>query len=138
MKETVLVVPCSGIGKMFGSVSREAALMVVEELRPSATEIMCLGLLVTGDADARAQVIGRPTVTVDGCPQLCARKNVELAGGCVGSSIMVVDVYRQHSELKSQAVTFLDEKGRELAGWVAQSVVKAVDEAQGGGQEHNA
>ena len=32
--ETVVVVPCSGIGKTFGSVSREAAYDLCEDLRP--------------------------------------------------------------------------------------------------------
>lgn len=136
--KSVLVIPCSGIGKVFGSVSREAALKIVEELRPSSTETMCLGLLVTGDEDARQRLIGRPAVTIDGCPQYCARKNVELAGGQVASSILVVDIYRQHSDLKSQSVTFLDDKGLALADWVAQAAIGAVDDVQSGKEASNA
>ena len=30
----IVIVPCSGIGKTYGSVSREAAYTVVEDLRP--------------------------------------------------------------------------------------------------------
>ena len=138
MIKPVLVIPCSGIGKVFGSVSREAALKAVEELGPTRTETMCLGLLVTGDEDARLRLIGRPAVTIDGCPQHCARKNVELAGGQVASSILVVDVYRQHSDLKSQSVTFLDDKGLALADWVAQAVMEAVDDVQSGKEAGNA
>ena len=33
-KTRVVVVPCSGIGKPFGTVSREAAYELCEELRP--------------------------------------------------------------------------------------------------------
>ena len=138
MIKPVLVIPCSGIGKVFGSVSREAALKTVEELRPTSSETMCLGLLVTGDEDARERLSGRPAVTIDGCPQYCARTNVELAGGQVASSILVVDVYRQHSDLKSQSVTFLDDKGLALADWVAQAVMEAVDDVQSGKEAGNA
>jgi hypothetical protein len=34
-EKRVIVIPCSGIGKAFGSVSREAAYVVTEELRPA-------------------------------------------------------------------------------------------------------
>jgi len=137
MANKVLVIPCSGIGKVFGSLSREAALQVVEELRPQQTETMCLSLLVMGDEEARARLQGTQTVTVDGCALACARKNVEMAGGQVARAIMVLDVYRQHRDLKTQAVTVLDEKGQELARWVARETAQAVDALwDGKGEDH--
>ena len=48
----VLVIPCSGIGKVQGLLSREATYFVVDELAPDETDILCLALLVKGDADA--------------------------------------------------------------------------------------
>jgi uncharacterized metal-binding protein len=127
MSTRVLVIPCSGIGKAYGTIGREAALQVVEELRPEQTETMCLSLLVMGDEDARSRLAGRPVVTIDGCALACARKNVELAGGAIGQSIMVLDVYKRHWDLKTQAVTFLDENGLALAHYVAEEAVQAVD-----------
>ena len=38
----VVVVPCSGIGKTYGTVGREAAYELVEELRPENAEIVAL------------------------------------------------------------------------------------------------
>jgi uncharacterized metal-binding protein len=127
MSTRVLVIPCSGIGKAYGTIGRDAALQVVEELRPETTTTMCLSLLVMGDAAAQALLQNTPAVTIDGCALACARKNVAMAGGTVGRAIMVLDVYRQHRDLKTQAVTVLDENGRALAGFVAEDVVKAVD-----------
>ena len=49
-KETVVVVPCSGIGKPFGTVSREAAYDLCEELRPESTRLVALAKLVLGEA----------------------------------------------------------------------------------------
>ncbi len=46
----VVVVPCSGIGKPFGTVSREAAYDLCEELRPESTRLVALAKLVLGDA----------------------------------------------------------------------------------------
>ena len=34
----VVIVPCSGIGKSYGTVTREAAYDVVEDLRPDETQ----------------------------------------------------------------------------------------------------
>ena len=33
----VVIVPCSGIGKTYGTVSREAAYVLTEEIRPEET-----------------------------------------------------------------------------------------------------
>ena len=77
--EQVLVVPCSGIGKAVGTVGREAAYAVIEDLRPLSTDTLCLSLLVMGDEVAQARVRESRCVTIDGCARECARKNVELA-----------------------------------------------------------
>ena len=47
----VMVVPCSGIGKTYGTVSREAAYEVTEDSRPGSTELVALSLLVLGDEE---------------------------------------------------------------------------------------
>ena len=49
----VVIVPCSGIGKTYGSVSREAAYVVTEETRPEDTQLVALSTLVLGDEAAR-------------------------------------------------------------------------------------
>ncbi len=128
MNDKVMVIPCSGIGRVFGSVGREAAYLVVDELRPEQTETVCLSLLVMGDEEARARVKAHPTIAIDGCPKACAQKNIELAGGKVGATVPVFEVYKQHRELKSEAITVLDEKGRLLARLVAEEVSEAVDQ----------
>ena len=71
MSKAILVIPCSGIGKVYGTVGRDAALQVVEDLRPDKTATMCLSLLVMGDEEARMRVQGTQTVTIDGCALAC-------------------------------------------------------------------
>jgi hypothetical protein len=66
----VVIVPCSGIGKTYGTVSREAAYDLVEDLRPDNTQLVALSLLVLGDEAARAAVAASPAITIDGlCDQ---------------------------------------------------------------------
>ena len=67
MSDRVIIVPCSGIGKTYGTVTREAAYVVAEELRPETTTIVPLSLLVLGDEEARAAVQDAQVITMDGC-----------------------------------------------------------------------
>ena len=123
----VMVIPCSGIGKAFGSIGREASYIVVEELRPDQTDTVCLSLLVMGDEETRNRVRGNPCISVDGCAIGCARKNIELAGGKVARSLRVIDTYRQHYEFKPVQVTELDEAGQRLASLLAEEIAQQVD-----------
>src|SRR5512146_3070227 len=94
----VVIVPCSGIGKTFGSVSREAAYDITEELRPATTQMMPLALLVLGDEAARADMQRFPAITIDGCKLACAAKMVRQTGGNIAQEIAVLDAYRRHKE----------------------------------------
>ena len=85
----VLVMPCSGVGKVHGLLSREAAYQVVDELAPEQTEVVCLALLVRGDEETVANVRAHPCLAIDGCGKACAQKNIELAGGQVAGAFQV-------------------------------------------------
>jgi uncharacterized metal-binding protein len=124
----VLVIPCSGIGKPFGTIGREATFTVVDELRPGKAATNCLSLLVMGDPDAERQVRESRCVAVDGCPLECARKNIEIAGGHIDAQVRVMDLLRENKELKPRHVTFLDEDGRKLVAILAERIAEKVDE----------
>ena len=131
-EERVIIIPCSGIGKAFGSVGREAAYVVTEELRPGCTETMCLSLLTLGDVEARRQVRKHPTITIDGCPTACARVNVEQAGAAPAAAFRVFDVFRQHKELWVRSVSDIGKAGEEMARILATDVAAKVDELREG------
>ena len=126
-KETVVVVPCSGIGKPFGTVSREAAYELCEELRPGSTRLVALAKLVLGEASARDLVAKHPAVTIDGCKQKCAAKMVKQSGGTVVREVAVLEVFRRHKDLKPEGVAELNEAGRKLARVLAEEVAKSLD-----------
>jgi uncharacterized metal-binding protein len=125
---TVVVVPCSGIGKSYGTVSREAAYEVTEDLRPESTQLVALSLLVLGDEEARAAVAAHAAVTIDGCKLACAAKMVQESGGQVAQGFAVLDTYRRHREFKPQGIAELNEGGRRLAHALANEITVAVDE----------
>jgi uncharacterized metal-binding protein len=132
----VCVVPCSGIGKTYGSVTREAAYIVVEELRPATAEIIPLSLLVLGDAAAQATVRTAQVITLDGCKLACASVNVRQAGGMVAQEYAVLDFYRRHKDLKPQGIAELNEGGLALARALAQEVAEASDTLMQGAGNH--
>jgi uncharacterized metal-binding protein len=125
--QKVIIVPCSGIGKPYGSVSREAAYEVTEDLRPGQTQLVPLALLVLGDEESRSVVAEYPAVTIDGCKLACAAKMVQQSGGTVAQEIAVLDVYRRNKDLKPQGVTELNEGGQKLAHVLAEEVTTLVD-----------
>lgn len=129
-KRKVVVVPCSGIGKTYGTVSREAAYEVVEEMRPETSQLVALSLLVLGDETARAAVADNPAVTIDGCKLACATKMVEEAGGRLARDFAVLDVYREHRQFRPRGIAELNEGGQQLAHVLAEEVAAAVDVAQ--------
>ena len=132
-EEKVLIISCSGVGKAFGMVGREAMYTVVEDLRPGVTGTLCLSLLTMGDESARAEATSRPTITIDGCPKMCARVNVEAVGGRPAASFKVVDTYRRFRELKPQAIAMPDEAGKQLARALADEVAAEVDRLRAAG-----
>jgi len=127
----VVIVPCSGIGKSYGTVSREGAYRVTEDLRPATTQLVPLSMLVLGDEDAKAQVARAPAITIDGCKLACATKMVAESGGTVAHDLAVLDVFRRHRDLKPSGIAELNEGGRKLAQALAEEVVTLVDELTG-------
>ena len=118
----IKVMPCSGIGKVFGLMAREAALKVTNELNAQVTETACLGHIVTGDVEAKEKIGGSTCITMDGCPALCAAKNVEPAGGIVKAKYRIVDEMKKHRGVNAGTGTTLSEDGWKIADELAEKI----------------
>jgi uncharacterized metal-binding protein len=130
MSETprkVVIVPCSGIGKSYGTVSRVAAYQVTEEDRPDQTLLVPLALLVMGDEDSRTILAESQAITVDGCKLACATKMVEQSGGQVAHEFAVLDVFRRYRDFKPQGIAELNPGGEKLANALAKEIDEVVD-----------
>jgi uncharacterized metal-binding protein len=126
-KSKIIIVPCSGIGKSYGTVSREAAYDVTEDLRPNSTQLVALSKLVLGDEESRITVATNPAITIDGCKLACATKMVKESGGTVFQDIAVLDVYRRYKQFKPQGIAELNLGGQRLARALAEEIVENVD-----------
>lgn len=120
----ILVVPCSGVGKVHGLISREAVYRVTDTLMPGQAATVCLALLVTGDPGTRERVQSHACITVDGCPKLCAQKNVELSGGNVALAVRVYETLKRHRGAQFGSPTTLSEQGWDAVEEVAAEVAE--------------
>ena len=131
-KRKVIIVPCSGIGKSFGSVAREAGYELCDELRPETTQLVALSKLVLGEEQARDRVRQSAAITIDGCKLMCAAKLVKHNGGKVAREVAVLDVYRRHKDLKADGIAELNAAGKQLARVMAEEIAAVVDDLTGG------
>lgn len=128
----VLVIPCSGVGKVHGLLSREAAYLVADELAPGETEVVCLALLLKGDEATLAKVQSHPCIAIDGCGKACAQKNIEIAGGEVAEALQVGRSLTRHRGVQPGDGSVLSEDGWVICGEIAEDVVAAANRNRSG------
>ncbi len=131
MSRKIPVVACSGIGKALGAAAREAAFVLVEDLRPAEAKVVALALLVLGDDEAGREVAGATAVAIDGCKLECAAKGLASAGAGDIRKIAIFDVLRRHRGLKPEGVCDLNPDGMSLARAAAEEGAAIVDELKG-------
>ena len=121
-KKKVGIVACSGEELPEGTVTRLAALRVLEQLRPQDTVTICLPLFLAGGEGDRAFARFYPTIAVDGCELRCAARGTEMYSGKPAASIVVTDLVEQHGLEQPQGARRLDDAGMKAvdltaAGW---------------------
>jgi len=123
----VLVIPCSGVGKVQVLIGREAVYEVTDKRMPGRSDTVCLALLVTGDPETREKVRTHPCITVDGCPKLCAKKNVELSGGNVALAVRVHDALKRYRGSSLGSPTALSDEGWAAVKDIADEIAEAAE-----------
>ena len=83
------IIACSGEELPEGTVSRVAALKVLEELRPEDTVTLCLPLFLAGDERERAFARFYPTIALDGCEKRCAQRSTERYSGQTADGLII-------------------------------------------------
>jgi uncharacterized metal-binding protein len=127
-QKKVGIVACSGEELAEGTVTRLAALKVLEQLRPRDTVTICLPLFLAGGEGDRAFARFYPTIAIDGCDKRCAAKATELYSGKPAAGIVVADLLRDRDIGTARR---LNELGVEAVGWTAEHVVELIDQLLG-------
>lgn len=86
------IISCSGEEIPAGTISRLATRRVLESLRPQSTVTLCLPLFLAGEEQERRFAREHPTITVDGCDKLCAKRGTETYSGQVACSLNLAEI----------------------------------------------
>ncbi len=125
------IVACSGEELAEGTVTRLAALRVLEHLRPGETVTICLPLFLAGGEGDRAFARFYPTIALDGCEERCAARATERHSGRPAASVVVSDLVREAGLPRPQGARRLDAAGRGAVEVTADRVAGLVDELLG-------
>ena len=119
---------CSGEELAEGTVTRLAALKVLEQLRPNDTVTICLPLFLAGGEGDRAFARFYPTIAIDGCEQRCAARATEMYSGKPAASLVVTDLLAEKSLEKPQGCRHLNQAGLQAVDLTATRMAELVDE----------
>jgi uncharacterized metal-binding protein len=126
-EKKVGIVACSGEEIAEGTVTRLAALKVLEELRPDDTVTICLPLFLAGGEGDRAFARFYPTIAVDGCELRCAARATEEHSGKPAASIVVSELVAERGLEAPQGRRNLNQAGEQAVAMTAQQIAGTVD-----------
>jgi uncharacterized metal-binding protein len=126
-KKKVGIVACSGEEMAEGTVSRLAALKVLEQLRPGETVTICLPLFLAGGEGDRAFARFYPTIAIDGCDKRCAARGTEMYSGKPAAGVVVDDMARLMGFSQLGSGRSLNAAGWQTVDAVAGQVASQVD-----------
>jgi len=137
MKKKIGIIACSGESLIGGTLSRAAARIVVEKLRPNQTIILCQPLFMAGNLEKHGGQEERDfaknhrTITIEGCEEECAKIAVNRYSGPPTATIYIQEYIDAHPEVKTNSREDLEEEGIKLAEIIAEDIAKKVDELYG-------
>jgi uncharacterized metal-binding protein len=126
-RKKVGIVSCSGEELAEGTVTRLAALRVLEQLRPADTVTICLPLFLAGGEGDRAFAKFYPTIAIDGCDKRCAARGTEMYSGKPAASIVVTELVSEGGLRKPEGKRRLNEAGQQAVEATAGKVAVLVD-----------
>lgn len=121
------IISCSGEELPEGTISRLAARRVLEGLRPQQTVTLCLPLFLAGEIGERRFAQEHPTITVDGCSKLCAKRGTEQYSGRVSSSLVVSDILGDRIKSCHRSARDADQADEQAVWIVAERIAAEVD-----------
>jgi uncharacterized metal-binding protein len=122
------IVACSGEEMAEGTVTRLAALRVLEELRPADTVTICLPLFLAGGEGDRAFARFYPTIAIDGCEKRCAARATELYSNKPAASIVLGDLLAQRGLPRPQGLRRLTPDSQPAVDALAEAIAAKVDQ----------
>ena len=123
----VAIVACTGMGKALGTVARQVAYKVVDELRPRNTVLICIPSLAAGVGEYKNLLQKYPSIILDGCVERCATKIISKNRGMMRAKVFLPQMIAKYG-LKPQSRTDLGDEGEKLVSKIAEEVAALVDQ----------
>jgi len=122
------IISCSGEECLGGTISRLATRVVLEELKMISTVTLCLPLYLAGGEEERNFAKVFPTISVDGCDKLCAKRSTEKYSGKINGFIDVSKIIGNENALNTKVVRNKDLKDEhfQMLEEVASEIIKAI------------
>ena len=130
-QKKVGIIACSGEEIAEGTVTRLAALRVLEQLRPADTVTICLPLFLAGGEGDRAFAKFYPTIAIDGCEKRCAYRGTEKYSNRPAFGIVVTDLVNEQGLEQPHGCEKLNQAGIHVVEQTAEIVANKVDELLG-------
>ncbi|MCK4279160.1 MAG: hypothetical protein KAW94_01150 [Candidatus Thorarchaeota archaeon] len=124
-KQRICVLPCSGMGKALGSVTREIGLVIAEEMHELDVHLVCPSSLTADVGDYGHAIKRTPTIVIDGCVEKCATKIAAQNGADVIESIFLPKMVGKY-RLKPKGRYDIGSEGRMLAHRVSEDVATVI------------
>jgi glycine cleavage system H protein len=126
MKKKVCILPCNGLDKSLGVVTRNAALKVIE--KDPDIELICPVLLNTGNEKYEEILKESDVIVIDGCMTRCATKLIDQRSLKPRKKIFTPDITKKY-KLKPGKSLILNEEGQKLAECMATEILDYLKES---------
>ncbi|AFK86551.1 MULTISPECIES: putative zinc-binding protein [Thermoanaerobacterium] len=121
--DKVAIMPCAGIGQIFGQITREVGYNLVDDLYPENTVLVCPPALAVDIQEDIDFINEYPVLVLNGCKDRCATKLILQKGGQVEAEVYLPDI------LKKEKISLKDEKRGKLGEKSKLAIQKMTEDA---------
>jgi len=103
----IAIMPCAGIGQIFGQITREVGYKLVDDLYPEQAVLVCPPALAVDIQEDIDFINEYPVLVLNGCKDRCASKMILQKGGQIDAEVYLPDILKQekislHGEKRSK------------------------------------
>ena len=125
--ESICILPCNGLDKSMGVISREVALKIIEKVPNS--KLICPVLLNSGDKTYEELLPKSKIIAINGCMTRCPIKLIEERQLRPFKQIMIPDMAKKY-KIKPSKKLELDQDNVNLVELITDEIVKDLEEKE--------
>jgi glycine cleavage system H protein len=125
--ESICILPCNGLDKSMGVITREVALKIIEKIPNS--KLICPVLLNSGDKTYEELLLKSKIIAINGCMTRCPIKLIEERQLRPFKQIMIPDMAKKYKVKPSKKLK-LDEDNIKLVELITDEIIKDLEEKE--------